>query len=177
MLQTCCATRCWTSNVIWKEICVAWLVWKPWGVTKETPASVKRAKGDIAHPFSWCGGRLCLLSAARWYANAPCRIWMNLKPVLSCQQEIQDMFSTLGVMQLGQTYLSFANTSATDNSSWDFVDASARKSEVAISKTKTWTRCHVTWYTVVGLGCYHMTCTMSFQNWMQWHTISAIECS
>ena len=112
MLQTCCATRCWAHNVLWKEICVAWLVWKLWVVAKEMRALVKRAKGDIAHQFSWCAGRLCLLSVARWYANAPCRIWMILKPVLSCQQEIQEMFSTLGVMQLGQTYLSFANTSA-----------------------------------------------------------------
>ena len=180
MLQTCCATRCWAHNVIWNEICVAWLVWKLWVVAKEMRALAKRAKGDIAHQFSWCGGRLCLLSVATWYANASCRIWMILKPVLSCQQEIQEMFSTFGVMQLGQTYLHLStyiwkdlNEQATilrgiswrmparGSQSWRFRRQRSGQDATSLGST------------VVGLGCYHMTCTRSFQN--LWHTIAAIE--
>ena len=152
MLQTCCATRCWAHNVIWNEICVAWLVWKLWVVAKEMRALAKRAKGDIAHQFSWCGGRLCLLSVATWYANASCRIWMILKPVLSCptrnSRNVLDIWChAIGSDVSSPQHLHLKRFErASDNSSWDFVaDASARKSELAISKTKKWTRCHVTW--------------------------------
>ena len=137
---------------------------------EEMRALAKRAKGDIAHQFSWCGGRLCLLSVATWYANASCRIWMILKPVLSCQQEIQEMFSTFGVMQLGQTYLHLStyiwkdlNEQATilrgiswrmparGSQSWRFRRQRSGQDATSLGST------------VVGLGCYHMTCTRSFK--------------